>query len=169
MKVFFSGMSLCLLAACAVDDNAVGTKSLATTGSGTSSVLIGRGTFAGPIKVEREDEASRWEVELKSKTDLDVAVQTITFQPGGQSGWHSHPGPVLITVASGTMTFYDGDDPTCTPIVRTAGQGFVDGGGTDAHIARNESAAPATNVVVYLAPKGAPLRIDRPAPGNCTF
>jgi hypothetical protein len=84
------------------------------------------------------------------------------------SGWHSHPGPVFITVVSGMMTFYDSDDPACQPIVRTAGQGFLDTG-DHAHIARNESGAPAVNVVTYFAPPGAALRIDKPAPRHCPF
>jgi hypothetical protein len=53
-------------------------------------------------------------------------------------------------------------------MVRTAGQGYLDVG-EHPHIARNESAAPAENIVVYLAPPGAALRIDAPNPGNCPF
>ena len=140
----------------------------ATTGSGTTSTLIGRATFAQPVKVKRISEDLDWQVMVHAKPSLDVAVQTIVFQPGGQSGWHSHPGPVFIAVAEGTMTFYEGDDPTCTPTVRTAGQGFLDTG-THAHIARNETALPARNVVTYFAPQGAALRIDEPDPGNCPF
>ncbi len=143
----------------------------ATTGSGTSSTLLGRGTFDGAIKVERETSGANheeWEAEVEVKPSLDVATQIITFQPNGQSGWHSHPGPVFITVMSGTMTFYESDDPTCSPIVRTAGQGYLDAG-KHAHIARNESGAPAINVVTYFAPVGAALRIDQPKPGNCPF
>jgi quercetin dioxygenase-like cupin family protein len=54
-------------------------------------------------------------------------VQTIAFASGATSGWHSHPGPVLIQVVSGTMTFYESNDPM----------------GDHAHIARNETGAPA--------------------------
>lgn len=139
-----------------------------TQGSGTSSTLIGRGTFEGPFKVKRKAPDSDWEVEVQAKSNLDVAVQTIVFQPGGQSGWHSHPGPVFISVVEGTMTFYEADDPDCTPVIRTAGQGFLDTG-DHAHIARNETGLPARNVVTYLAPPAAPLRIDEPSPGNCAF
>ena len=137
-----------------------------TVGSGSQSTLIGRATFAEPFKVKRK--TGDWEVDIHAKDPVDVAVQSITFQPGGQSGWHSHPGPVFIQVVSGTMTFYESDDPACSPIVRSAGQGYLDVG-EHAHIARNESGAPATNVVTYFAPPGAPLRIDEPAPGNCPF
>lgn len=137
-----------------------------TLGSGSQSTLMGRATFADPFKVKRK--TGEWEVEVEAPNPLDVAVQSITFQPGGHSGWHGHPGPVFIQVVSGTMTFYESDDPSCTPIVRTAGQGFLDTG-DHAHIARNETGTPATNVVTYFAPPGAALRIDKPNPGNCPF
>jgi quercetin dioxygenase-like cupin family protein len=139
----------------------------ATSGSGTQSTLVGRATFDDPINVRRVGE-DKWKVDVKAKPALDVAVQSIVFQPGGQSGWHSHPGPVFISVVSGEMTFYESDDPDCEPIVRRAGEGYLDTG-DHAHIARNESGAPATNVVTYFAPPGAALRIDEPAPGNCPF
>jgi Cupin domain len=159
----------------------------ATPSSGSTSTLLGRATFKS-FKVERKQlpvsdpsggrrggEADRnrrrrpiWEVEAEARPALDVATQTITFQPGGQSGWHSHPGPVFISVMSGTMTFYESDDPDCQPIVRHAGEGYLDVG-EHPHIARNETSAPATNVVTYLVPPGAALRVDEPFPGNCPF
>jgi cupin domain len=138
----------------------------ATPGMGTISTLIGRATFGEEVKVKRMS-PDGWKVKVDSDP-LDIAVQRIVFQPGGQSGWHSHPGPVFISVVEGTMTFYESDDPDCTPVVRHAGQGFLDVG-DHAHIARNETAEPATNVVTYLAPPGAALRIDEPSPGNCPF
>jgi quercetin dioxygenase-like cupin family protein len=138
-----------------------------TSGSGTQSTLVGRATFDDPIYVRRVGE-DNWKVSVKAKPALDVAVQSIVFQPGGQSGWHSHPGPVFISVVSGTMTFYESDDPDCEPIVRHAGEGYLDTG-EHAHIARNETTAPATNVVTYFAPPGGALRIDQPDPGHCPF
>ena len=139
-----------------------------TAGSGSTSTLLARATFSDPkdqtFKVKRI--TGDWHVEIKSMPGLDLAVQSIVFQAGGQSGWHSHPGPVFIQVVSGTMTFYESDDPTCPGIVRTAGQGYLDVG-EHAHIARNETAATAQTIVTYFAPPGAALRIDQPNPGNC--
>jgi quercetin dioxygenase-like cupin family protein len=141
-----------------------------TLGSGSTSTLLGRATFSDPndqnFKVKRI--TGDWHVEIKGKPAVDLAVQSIVFQPGSHSGWHRHPGPVFIQVVSGTMTFYESDDPRCTPVVRTAGQGFLDVG-DHAHIARNETATPAQNIVTYFAPPGATLRIDAPNPGNCPF
>src|SRR5438552_11083488 len=78
-----------------------------------------------------------------------------------------HPGPSLVIVKSGTATFYLADDPTCSPQVVTAGQGFVDNG-HDTHVVRNESTTtPLVTVVVSLVPAGFGRRIDEPAPANC--
>lgn len=143
----------------------------ATSGSGTQSVLIGRATFqptSGKVLQVQRVQPPDWAMVVQGRPAVDVAVQVITFQPGGQSGWHRHPGPVFISVATGEMTFYESDDPDCRPIIRHAGEGYLDTG-EHAHIARNESAAPATNVVTYFAPPGAALRIDAPSPGNCPF
>ncbi len=139
----------------------------ATPSSGSQSTLLGRATYDDPINVRRVGE-DKWKIDIKAKPALDVAVQSIVFQPGAQSGWHSHPGPVFISVVSGEITFYEGDDPDCEPVVRRAGEGFLDVG-DHAHMARNESGEPATNIVTYFAPPGAALRIDQPAPGNCPF
>lgn len=140
---------------------------MSTMGSGTTSTPLGRATFSDPdnqtLKVMRK--TGDWDIDIKSKPSVDVAVQSIVFQPGAQSGWHSHPGPVFIIVKDGTMTFYQSDDPTCTPIVRTAGQGYLDLG-EHPHIARNESSMPSTNTVVYFTPQAAALKIDQPAPGT---
>ena len=134
----------------------------------SSSTLLGRATFEDPkdqtLMVKRI--TGDFPVEVKAKPKLDVAMQQINFPVGSQSTWHTHPGPVFIIVSQGTMTFYESDDPTCTPEVKTAGQGFLDKG-EHAHIARNESGAPAPTVVTYLVPPGATLRHAEPNPGHC--
>jgi quercetin dioxygenase-like cupin family protein len=143
--------------------------------------LLARGDFDGPLDIMRTHKANvdgstcpmngliDWQMKLTADPSLSVAVQTIDFAPHGTSGWHSHPGPVFITVVSGTMTFYRADDPSCAPIVKTKGETLLDGADNGAHIARNETDEPAQNVVVYLAPKGVALRIDEPDPGTCPF
>src|SRR5438128_378064 len=96
------------------------------------------------------------------------SIRQNTIAPGGTFGWHSHPGPSLVIVKSGTATFYMGDDPTCTPHVVTAGSGFVDGGG-DVHVVRNEGTVDLVTIVTSLVPAGAARRIDVPDPGTSRF
>jgi quercetin dioxygenase-like cupin family protein len=94
----------------------------------------------------------------------------VIIQAGGHTGWHSHPGPALVVIKSGTFTLYNGNDPNCTPHVFNAGQAFVDRGGGNVHIGRNESGGPVELSVTYLLPVGCGPRTDvTPAPGNCPF
>ena len=110
-----------------------------------------------------------WKARIETKGDTDVYVVRNTFQPLATSGWHTHPGPSLITVTTGTITAYEGNDSTCTPHVYPAETCFVDQGGGHVHLLRNEGNVDAVTVVVQLIPAGFPRRIDAPAPGNCPF
>ena len=52
--------------------------------------------------------------------------------------WQFAIGPVFFTVRTGTLTVYEGDDPTCTPHVFTAGTGAVEAAtSTHIHMVRN--------------------------------
>lgn len=137
-----------------------------TLGSGLVGSALGRGSIPESFKLKRKN--GPWELDVHAKDPTDVAMQTLTFQPGGHSGWHSHPGPVFLVVTSGTLTFYEAHDADCTPTVRTAGQVFVETG-EHSHIGRNEGTTVATAVVTVFAPPGANLRVDEPNPGNCSF
>jgi hypothetical protein len=87
--------------------------------------------------------------------------------PGGTTGWHTHPGHSLILVTAGLITAYEGDDPKCTPHLYSAGMGFVDEGGTNVHLLRNEGVVEARTIAVQLIPAAATRRIDAPAPDHC--
>jgi hypothetical protein len=99
----------------------------------------------------------------------DLYIQNNVWTPGGSTGWHSHPGHSLIVVTEGTVTVYDGDDPSCAPRHYTVGMGFVDEGGDHVHVIRNEGAIDARTMAVQLIPAGAPRRIDASANPACPF
>ena len=107
-----------------------------------------------------------WRARIKTKRSSDLYVLENTIPPGKTFGWHSHPGPSLVIVKSGTATFYLAADPTCTPHVVPAGSGFVDQG-HDVHVVRNQGSTDLVTVVVSLVPAGFARRIDEPSPGNC--
>jgi len=142
----------------------------ATPPSGVSFTPVGRATLP-EFDVKRKDKALGWELRLDAAQPIDAATQIVTFQPGGNSGWHTHPGPVVFTVKTGTLTVYEGEDPSCTPVVFQAGTGAVEAGtSTHSHMVRNETTSIAEALVTYLVPVGAnPLRTDLPNPGNCPF
>jgi hypothetical protein len=134
--------------------------------SGVTGTLLARGTY--PQYDLKTDPQSPIDFKAKTKQPTDVVVQRHDYLPGATTGWHQHPGPVFITVTQGTLTFYERDDPTCTPHVVSAGQGYVDTG--MGHIGFNETNTTASDVTVAIAPVGAAFRTELDAPGPyCNF
>jgi hypothetical protein len=134
--------------------------------SGVTPTLLARGTYDAFKVMSYPEGSGLFKAEAKRSTD--VVVRRHQYAPGGSTGWHSHPYPVFITVTEGQLTFYAYDDPTCTPIVVSAGQGYVDSG--HGHLGRNETGQAATDISVIMAPVGAAFRGELSAPGPfCDF
>jgi len=114
-----------------------------------------------------DDHAKRrmWMSQQRTKGASDLYVQSNVWQPGGSTGWHTHPGHSFVTVTAGAITNYDADDPTCTGTVYTAGMTYVYHGGEHAHLIRNEGSGPAGTTAVQLIPADAIRRVDVPV-GN---
>jgi len=110
-----------------------------------------------------------WLSMQKTKGLSDLYVQSNVWEPGGTTGWHTHPGHSLVTVTAGTVTNYDGDDPSCSPKVYTVGMTFVDHGGEHSHLVRNEGFIEARTIAVQLIPAGATRRINAEANPACPF
>ena len=161
-SVKFSAIAVTALAALALS----AAPGYATPATGFSAVQQWKGDY-GELDVKGE-KTGGWDLKLTTKDDSDVHVVRNSIAVGGQSGWHTHPGPSLITVTIGEITAYDSDDPLCSPKVYRAGEGFVDSG-HHAHLLRNESGAAAETVAVQFLPDGAVRRIDADAPNNCNF
>ncbi len=134
---------------------------MASGATGVTPTLLVRGTFDGFKVMSNPPNGAFFKAEAKGP--IDVVVRQHVYIAGGSTGWHAHPYPVFISVLQGTLTFYEYDDPTCSPIVVTAGHGYVDSG--RGHIARNETGQPATDISVILAPVGAVFRQEPAEPG----
>jgi quercetin dioxygenase-like cupin family protein len=137
----------------------------ATMAFGVTSTTLATGTL-DPVNVNFNSGDFKVKLQMKDETSVQVVQNVVA--PGGTFGWHSHPGPSLIVVKSGTMTFYHGDDPTCSPDVRHAGDALIDSG-TDVHVGRNLGTVDAVVIVTRFLPIGAPSRIDEPASPYCNF
>jgi quercetin dioxygenase-like cupin family protein len=136
--------------------------SKATPGSSVTAELLASGDLEGPIRVKFKD---------GSKVDMDVTrilTYRITIAPGGVSGWHQHGGPHSILVVSGTLTYYEGDDPTCTGVNYSAGSAILDPG-FDTHFVKNNGTEPVVTLVTQWLPENGIFRIDVPSQGNCGF
>ena len=142
---------------------------LATPGMGILAAPVqARGTLGpnvGPNLVVN----SKTGVHLKALGSTNIVTQQIRIAPGGNTGWHSHPGPVLVTVKSGSVQLFYASDTSCQGVVYEAGDSFVDRGDENVHIAR---ASPFDGVelwATYFVPGGdpsAPFRLDAPDPGT---
>ena len=113
-------------------------------------------------------------VRLVTMGPSDVHVTINTVEPGGHSGWHTHPGPSFVVVKSGIATLYDGDDPTCTPRTVGTNKSFTDPGGGHVHLVRNDGSDTLVLAAFQVVPAGALRRIDIPVdhpdfPEQCGF
>jgi quercetin dioxygenase-like cupin family protein len=92
-------------------------------------------------------------IEIETDGARDMLVTSIVVDPGGSFGWHTHPGPVLVSISQGTLALYQPDHGRCPRSTFTAGQGFIEDGG-DVHLARNEGAEPVELNAIFLARTG---------------
>lgn len=128
----------------------------ATPPSGVTAELLARGTMghAGHVRVAG--------IKLQTRGPVDVATVHVTFQPGGSTGWHVHPGPALVTVKTGQLTLHRAKG--CRSRTFGPGQTFLEFGPDDVNLTRNQTATVTETVVTFLLPVGAPITVDSPAP-----
>lgn len=143
----------------------LGIVAIATLG-GSAAANPGEGvaseTFVTANLLE-DTEINHDRVKVQTKDPTTVRVQRLTFAPGGRTGWHHHPGAVVVAVQSGSVTLTETNCGTTT-----YGPGLPNGsvfieGHDDAHEARSTSGA--TVYVTYLAPD-AVFRIED-TPRSC--
>ena len=158
-KVKFRLVSAGVFVACALGLIAIKVV-LATSPSGLSTVIVAGPTQLEEIKINTQSDIN--DVKIKTMGPSDVYVVHNTIVPGGHTGWHSHPGPSIISVKSGTATEYNSDDPN-TPHIHATGTSFVDSG-EHAHIMVNEGTTNLELVAFQILPRGAMRRIDAPQP-----
>ena len=132
---------------------------LGTPPAGLTAEILGGGTTLGGFKIHVDG------IKVASEDAVSFTVEHLTFAPGGTTGWHVHPGPVLVIVKTGSVTKYSADD--CTAQTYTAGQAFVENGPADENMVRNNTSAPAETIVTFITPPGAPVRDDAPPPPDC--
>jgi quercetin dioxygenase-like cupin family protein len=98
----------------------------------------------------------------------DVFIQHVRLGQNAPTGWHTHPGPALVTVVKGSLTYQDAMSNRCNNITYAAGEGFVDRG--FGHVHRAIAGADGVDFyVVYLLPPGTETHvIPANAPAECS-
>jgi quercetin dioxygenase-like cupin family protein len=88
----------------------------------------------------------------------NIAVTRMTFRPGAQAPWHTHAGPVIVSVVEGELVYVMADG--CSEHSYPAGSAFVDPGRGNVHSAYNPTDEPTVLVNTFLeAPAEGPLLI----------
>jgi len=124
----------------------------ATPATGVATSLLARATVDRPAGIP-----------FDRGTDVVMAVNT--FDPGGSSGWHSHPGGAIVLVKQGELTLYRSFGNHCEATTYRAGEAFFERP-SDVQNGVNQGT---TTTIAYVTfpsvPAGGPSRIDQPDPG----
>jgi hypothetical protein len=125
----------------------VAAASFASPGSGLGVTnLVAKADFNQAVHFNSD------RVKFQTKGPTDVRVQTLTFTPGAVTGWHHHPGFVLVAVESGQVTVFDSHcRATAYGPSSPNGSAFVEYGDDPLEV-RNLTAAPATVYATFVAP-----------------
>jgi quercetin dioxygenase-like cupin family protein len=65
---------------------------------------------------------------IADRRRADIFVHHLTFGPNEATPWHTHPGPVIVTVVRGSFIYEHERGDKCRHDVYEAGEGFVDRG-----------------------------------------
>jgi hypothetical protein len=101
--------------------------------------------------------------QVETEGAANFLVLDAKYAQGGTTGWHSHPGILLLSLAadSGPIDWYDAN---CVKHVYNAGDSWTEG--TSLHDVVFPTAQGAHFVITYILPKGVGRRTDQ-APPAC--
>lgn len=131
---------------------------LGSPGLGTISTTLVTANFDQTAHVNSD------EVKFQTKDPTDVRIQRLVFAAGAYSGWHHHPGIILVSVELGAVTLWDSNcnSETYGPGLPN-GAVFVEGGDDPVQATSTDGA---TAYVTYVAPSADPpvFRIEDDPP-----
>ena len=121
---------------------------LASPGFGITSTVLATADLNEKVNINHD------RVKFQTKDPTDVRVQRLDFAAGAYTGWHHHPGIVIVTVASGLITTVQAD---CS--AKAYGPGSPNGSvfveGHDEPM-EARSTAGGTVYATYVAPNASP-------------
>ena len=88
----------------------------------------------------------------------NVAVARFTVQPGAQFPWHTHPGPVIVTVTQGELVYVMAEG--CHEAAYAAGTAFVDPGRGMVHSAYNQTDGETVVIATFTRGPGRRTAVD---------
>jgi hypothetical protein len=145
-----------------------------------SLVFIGFGSGAGAGATPGQGDIHRGDIArgahpsdgtIRFQGGRETVIYTATLAPGATSGWHRHPGAVVVLVKSGTLTTFGLDRPPCQGEDVSAGGAYFEDDAANArwpHFVRNRGNVPTEIVITaFNVPAGASPRTEAEAPKEC--
>jgi quercetin dioxygenase-like cupin family protein len=135
-----------------------------------SAVFVAAGVATPPSKLVNVPLARGTDVSegtLPLQIGTDVAMAQITVDPGGSSGWHSHPGGAIIVVKTGTLTLYRSIGGQCEIHPYSEGHMFIERPGEVDDVVNTGTIPYVLFVTFPRVPQGESARTDEPDPGTC--
>jgi quercetin dioxygenase-like cupin family protein len=131
----------------------------ATLPVGFTATILGSGDTDHAVHLDGDG------VHLDSDGPVNVTTGDFRLAVGGKTGWHHHPGVVLVIVQGGTIReTHVGPNGGCISHTYSDGDVFAEGSHR-AHIARNIGTTEVSLLATFIVPTGTPsLRIDRRVP-----
>lgn len=119
---------------------------LASPGSGVTPTVYTTATLGESV------DANHDRVKFQTKEPTVVRMQKLEFAAGGTTGFHHHPGVVIVAIESGSLTLLDS---SCATESYGAGQVFVE---NSDHVHTATSPNGAVVYVTYIVPNGNPTQ-----------
>jgi quercetin dioxygenase-like cupin family protein len=128
---------------------------LATPPSGQHPTTPTVGTLADATHINTD------RIKFQTKDAADVATFSVTYDPNGFSGWHTHPGMLFVVVQSGSVVREVG----CDSHTYSAGDAFIESDAQPAgQVSNPSSTTPAVLTVTQIVPHGSPRRAEADPP-----
>jgi quercetin dioxygenase-like cupin family protein len=90
--------------------------------SGLNVTPLALATLDGPVRLDNAG------IEMHMRAARDALTARLEFAAHGTTGWHTHPGPVIVQVASGTLTLTRSGRHGCVSETFGPGSGFIEQG-----------------------------------------
>jgi quercetin dioxygenase-like cupin family protein len=129
---------------------------VATSFAGVALATPGHGISAEVIATKTVQHLS-----IQADDPTTALVVRVTLEPGGTSGWHSHPATLAVAVRSGEITLVS---DSCTRRTLHAGEMFLERPGVVHRIVNNGSSDTVLIATILGLPAGASPTTDEPNP-----
>ena len=129
-----------------------------------AETLTQRSVFPDGVEMWLKLKSHEGTTVIKVDDPSRTVVVRYTVQPGARFPWHTHYGPVIVNIVSGSLTYVE--PGTCDETTYSPGQAFVDAGHGHVHSAYNPGTEPTVFVATFFeAPETGALLI--PADPAC--